>query len=306
MTWLTPAVGLVILLALGADVFITVLHPDGHGGPITRRLSGGWWRLWRSAAPGGERRDRWLALGGPFLAALTPAMWALLLIAGFALIYCPWMDRFLVSPGSLRAPWTEAIYYSGFVAATLGNGDIIPDLPALRLLTVIEAVSGFALFSAALSYILAVYRENGRKTTLASELALHYHARASTSASGPMTQREDWLEHVARELMHVIGDHAQYPILHYFRPSDSRDSLALQLAPLVRLASSQEGQADGTDGEGTSPGVSVVAAAVDRYLTAADTRFVRAKDDPSGDAATPEARYRRLLAYLGYRDLPSL
>lgn len=79
----------------------------------------------------------------------------------------------MVSPGALRAPWTEALYYSGMAAATLGTGDIVPDLPALRLLAVMEALSGFALLSASLSYIMAIYNENGRKTTLAAELALH-------------------------------------------------------------------------------------------------------------------------------------
>ena len=89
-------------------------------------------------------------MGGPFLAVLTPPAWALIVVAGFALIFYAWIEGFLVSPGSLRAPWAEVLYYSGFSAATLGTGDVLADLPALRLLTILEGLSGFALLSASL------------------------------------------------------------------------------------------------------------------------------------------------------------
>lgn len=308
---LLPVIGALVLLALAADVFITVFHPEGHGGLLTRHLSRLLWRFWRAVAPRGSARDGWLALGGPFLALLAPAVWMLLLITGFALIYYPWIEEFLVSPGALRTPWTEALYHSGLAAATLGSGDIIPDRPALRLLTVLEAVSGFALLSAALSYILAIYRENGRKTTLAANLALHRDAsRGPRGASSPRgaggaelaDQRDRWLEEVARELMHVIQAHAQYPILHYFRPVDDGGSLALQIGPLVELGSPSELR-DRRGDMAPTPGVVLAAHAVDRYLDAANERFVTGREAGGEDGdrqPSVEERYHRLLHYLGY------
>lgn len=309
MNLLLPALGVGLLLFLAADVFVTVFHPEGHGGPLTQRQNSTVWWLWKKVAPSGARRDGWLGIGGPVLAVLTPAVWSLLLVAGYALVYYPWVERFLVSPGTLRPHWAEALYYSGFVAATLGTGDIVPDLVPLRLLSILEALSGFALLSAALSYILAIYRENGRKVTLASELALHDTGERAAADGEPVArERERWLEQVARELVHVTQAHAQYPILHYFRSPDQRNSLALQLAPLVRLASSRVDEE--TDGGGRAapsaaarptPGTALVTQATQRYVTAADERFVRS--DP--DAATgsgPADRYRRLLDYLGYEE----
>lgn len=299
MELLLPLVGASVLLLLAVDLFVTVFHPEGHGGPLTQRHNGAVWGLWKKAAPSGKRRDGWLGLGGPVLAVLTPAIWALLLVAGFALIYYPWMERFLVSPGTLRVHWVEALYFSGFAAATLGTGDIVPDLAPLRLLSIVQALSGFALLSASLTYILAVYRENGRKTTLASELALHYRrGDAGAEPSAVAEEPELWLKHVVRELLHVTQAHAQYPILHYFRPSDAHNSLALQLEPLVRMSGSGGLGSPAGDQPGSSE-AALVSDSLDRYLTAADRRFVRS---PSGEAGggSLDDRYRRLLDYLGY------
>ena len=301
MNLLLPALGAALLLLLATDLFVTVFHPEGHGGPLTRRQSRTVWWLWKTVAPSGARRDGWLGIGGPLLAMLTPAVWSVLLVAGYALVYYPWMERFLVSPGTLRPHWAEALYYSGFAAATLGTGDIVPDLVSLRLISIVEALSGFALLSAALSYILAIYRENGRKATLASQLALHFHGeRDAAGTEAVASERERWLEEVAGELTHVTQAHAQYPILHYFRATDPRNSLALQLAPLVRLASSRDGEDTGNRGApeaGPTPASTLVAEAVERYLVAADERFVRPIEGTGGG---PSDRYRRLLDYLGY------
>lgn len=304
MTVFFPLAGLAVLLLLGMDVFITVFHPAGHGGPLTRRQNGLVWALWRRVAPGERRRrDEWLALGGPALAVLTPIIWAVVLVAGFALIYYPSMERFLVSPGALRAHWLEALYYSGYAAATLGTGDVVPDVPALRLLTVFEAFSGFALLSASLSYIFAIYRENGRKTTLASELSLRDEAEGSGRVARIGAERDEWLEDVARELLHVTGSHSQYPILHYFRPSDPNSSLTLQLGALVRMAES-DGRSIGESADSTEapkPGEVLVLGALNRYLEAADRRFVRGgRGMGHEDGDDIGVRYGRLLDYLGY------
>lgn len=307
MSLFFPVAGLAVLLLLGTDVFITVFHPEGHGGPLTRRQNGLIWKIWRRVAPGGrQRRDEWLALGGPALAVLTPIIWAVLLVAGFALIYYPWMERFLVSPGTLRSHWAEALYYSGYAAATLGTGDIVPDIPGLRLLSIVEAFSGFALLSSALSYIFAIYRENGRKSTLASELSLRDDAEGSGRVARIGGERDEWLEDVARELLHVTGSHSQYPILHYFRPSDPRSSLAIQLGSLVRLEESRGHDMEtpvAERGESPTPGEVLVLGALSRYLEAADRRFVRgggSKEDGDIEGPPNPMRYGRLLDYLGY------
>ena len=291
MTALLLLSGVALLILLAADVFSTVFHPEGHGGPLTRAQAHLVWTIWKAVAPRREPiRNTWLSFGGPTLAILTPATWALILVCGFALMFYPWITSFLVSPGSLRTPWSEALYFSGFAAATLGTGDVVPDLPALRLLTVVEALCGFALLSASLSYILAIYRENGRKATLASELALHYALQNERPDATCTAADHLWIKGVARELLHVTNAHAQYPILHYFRPKNDSSSLTLQIAPLLAEA--------GELRDADAPGAALLAAAVDRYLEAADARFV--PDAVRMRGHVPNRRYGRLLHYLGY------
>ncbi len=141
----------------------------------------------------------------------------------------------------------RALYFSGFAAATLGTGGIVPDLVALRLLSILQALSRFALLSAALSY------------------------RAGPTGDHPSSleqERERWLEHVARELIHLIQAHAQYPILHYFRGTDPRNSITLQLAPLIDLAKSA--QEASTRPGGSTSGAALVSGSLERYLAASD------------------------------------
>ena len=55
MTDLLSAIaGLLVLAFVGMDVFITVFHPEGHGGPLTRRQNRLVWGLWKATAPRGS------------------------------------------------------------------------------------------------------------------------------------------------------------------------------------------------------------------------------------------------------------
>ena len=288
---LIPAAGSLLLLLLAIDVFLTVIHPEGHGGPLTRRQNRLLWALWKAAAPRSSRREAWLGLAAPTLAVLTPAIWAALLVTGFALLYFPAVEGFLVSPGALRAHWAESLYVSGIAAATLGTGDVVPDSIAVRLLTVVEALSGFALLSAALSYILSIHTEHAVKTTLAADIAAQFDASAR-SDEDPF-EREQWLDGVTQRLLHVMHAHAQYPILHYFHPADRRDSLTVQLAPFVeRMTDASRDARSVADGAAT--------AAVERYLRAAQDRFLPPSKSPDHEGDGSAATYARLRRYLAY------
>jgi hypothetical protein len=110
------------------------------------------------------------------MAVLTVLVWVVLLVVAFALIYHPWINSFLVSPGSLRVHWLEALYYSGYTAATLGFGDLVPDHELLRLLAPLEAFLGFAVLSASITYLSSVFRELVSMHTLATNIAGYFGA----------------------------------------------------------------------------------------------------------------------------------
>lgn len=304
-----PLLGVALLLLLFVDVFRTVFLPQGHGGPLSRRMYQLIWGAFRKLGTrGGRARVAWLRLGGPTLALLTPAVWASLLVVGYALIFLPWIDTFLASPGRLGQGWVESLYYSGYSAATLGLGDMVATLPALRILTVVEAFSGFALVTASLSYVLVVYREQGIVAALALDVCTHLPDGADTvPRSGDPHHLQAWarwMEGVARSLLHVTQAHSQYPVLHYFRPIDPTKSLPVQAGALVEL---RRRLGDPAPDAGPAilvsyPGWRALFNAVEEYVSTVDSGFVPENDDCEdySDQGELERAHGRMLRYMGY------
>lgn len=239
-----PALGVALLVSLVVDVFSTVFSARGLGGPVNRRQNRALWTLFRGFGTRGDGsvRSEWLALAGPVMVVTTVGVWVLWLVVGFALIYYPWIESFLVSPGTVRTPVLEVLYYSGYTAATLGFGDVVADAEALRLLAPVEALGGFALLSASVTYFLAVYRELIRKEALAAWIDSHFgsHERYGSPAvrDGEEGGREvlaRWSESLSGSLSEVLLAHFQYPVLHYFRASKTWRSLPVQLGRLLDL-----------------------------------------------------------------------
>ena len=291
------AIAVALLVLLLADVFFTVFDAEGRGGPLNRVQNRLLWRLFRVAA--GESRAM-LALAAPLMAVVTLASWVAILVAAFAIAYYPFIDSFLVSPGQTRSSWSESIYYSGYTAATLGFGDIVPDLPWLRILAPVEAFLGFALLSVSVTYLLAVYRELLGVQTIAVSLDAYVKAGLLEHLDRPEPdpQAARFLESSSLALLHALGAHFQYPVLHYFRPREPTRSLVMQLAPLVPYARERKR-------ERVSKGLACDAflEAVERYLMLVEDHFIpkRFEPDAAGAGATEvERAYARLLRFMRY------
>jgi hypothetical protein len=240
MQWIAPVTGALLLLALTADVIITVFHPEGHGGPLFRVLSRGIWAGIRGIAQraGSQRKATILAYAGPLLTVIMPAIWVVVLVAGFALLYLPWILELVEIPGTLGPRWKEAVYHSLNAASTLGMGDVHARHTGLRWLTAVQALAGFGLVTAALSYFMGVYRELPVMRTLAAEIRNRLDTEDALDAIFDEKNRDDWdqwFEHVARTLIHLRYVFAQYPILHFFRPPAAHDEFLVQLGRLLRL-----------------------------------------------------------------------
>lgn len=298
--------GVALLMFLFTDVFLTVFHAQGHAGPLSRAQNRVVWRVFRAAGirSNGEPRTGVLAMAAPAMIVTTLATWVVLLVAGFALIYLPRMDTFLFSPGALRTPWLEAVYYSAYTAATLGLGDMVADLESLRILTAVEAFAGFALLSVSVTYMLAVYRELLAMKTLASEIAGYVRPGVAYVRSFARSEGRDavarWMESVTSALMHVMQAHFQYPVLHYFRPQEADSALPLQLTALRDLSAtggkSESGEKDPAD----HPSWRALQDATGVYLRTVEDVFIPRTFEPRGADSDQERAHRRLLAYMVY------
>jgi len=228
------------------------------------------------------------------------------LVIGFALIYRSSLGGLALDETSGAIAWVEAIYYSGYVATTLGIGDVVATTWWLRLITIVEALTGFGLLALATSYVFAISREVTNTSALALEVATlrGTHAFESDEVESKAALSR-WAEEWARSLFRITDAHGRYPLLHFFRPADPDRSLLVQLAWLLPLAGvhTVEGEADPT--HLPPPAKEVLERAITRYLKELNQRCVprRFYPIPPGEVSL-EILYARLLRHMCYEAGP--
>nr|WP_225443260.1 potassium channel family protein [Lolliginicoccus lacisalsi] len=216
------------------DIYATLWHPQGLG-TICR---GVFELLWRVAGKLGNGRK--MASVGPLGLAVTTVTWAVMLVLGWALLYLPHMPAGFVFSSSLQPASSSdplaALYLSLVTVATLGFGDITPVLPALRVLVPLQALAGFWLFTAAITWVLQVYPALGRRRTVARQLSLMATTGAEeVVAGGEASIAAQWLVSMSDALATVEMDLAQYGETYFFSEADSDRSLAATLSFVPRL-----------------------------------------------------------------------
>ncbi len=226
-------VGLVLLVVY--DVYATILHSRSRSGPIAEPLNSIIWRTVLAVAFKLSRstRHRLLNSVGPLLLPLLIVIYILTLIVGFATIYYPRMPaEFIFSPQATGGGWMDAVYFSGVTLITVGYGDIAPHSTAMRLVSLFQALSGFALISLAITYLITVYGQLERKRVAA--LAFYYHSEQGADAAGFIANHfvedkfhglEATLRIASREMQLILESHTEHSVLHYFHPIEVHKSL---------------------------------------------------------------------------------
>ncbi|MGR7026894.1 potassium channel family protein [Geodermatophilus sp. URMC 62] len=235
-TWLATAVGILLVLLVLRDVVHTLWHPSGRRG-LSRRLMQALWRAGRRS-----RRSGTGFLGGPMAMVVVVLAWVLLLVVGWTLVYWPHLpDGFVYGSGLAadRGGPLDAAYLSLVTLATLGFGDIVPQDPWLRLAVPVQALIGFVLLTAAVTWVLQVYPALSRRRALALRLALLRRAALPAAAVGAGLLRE-----LAVDLAQVRIDVTQHAETHYFRDVDPETALPLQLPVALDLAEAAACSAD--------------------------------------------------------------
>jgi hypothetical protein len=188
------------------------------------------WRLWRglvAVTPEGRRRQGLLNVYGPMSLLGLFTVWALCLILAFALLQWSFgshLDLVRGAPGF----WTD-VYMSGTTFFTLGLGDVTPNDPVARLLTVLEAGMGFGFLALVIGYLPVLYNAFSRRELNISlldaragspptaEELLRRHSADQSSFERLLADWERW----AAELME---SHLSYPVLAYYRSQHQNQS----------------------------------------------------------------------------------
>jgi voltage-gated potassium channel Kch len=260
-TIILTTAGAVLLVLVAYDVYATVLHSSARYGPIGEGLNRAVWRLARKVAfrLGRKRRHKLLNMVGPALMPLLIVTYIVLLTLAFALLYTPHVpDDFVIAAGpKADAPWLNAAYFSGCTLTTLGYGDIVPRTAALRFVALIEAASGFALISLAITYLLAVNTALERKRAVA--LSLYHQAGEGADAAGYIAHYfvdgkfhglREALRTSTRDIQALLESHVEHPVIHYFHPIEVYRSLPrilfllLETCTVIRATLDREETAD--------------------------------------------------------------
>ncbi|MBL1098426.1 potassium channel family protein [Streptomyces coffeae] len=239
MEWLISLAGVTLVMAALRDLFHTLWHPSRHGG-LSRLVMTALWKLARHV----RARGRVVGLVGPLAMVTVVGMWAVIIILGWAIIYWPHMPgAFTFAPGSRAAEQPallDSVYLSLVTVATLGLGDVVPADGWLRLVSPLEALVGFVLLTATVSWVLEIYPALTRRRALAVRLAL-------LRDTDPTTGQLDCvvgallLDSLATEVVRVRIDFTQYAEAYYFHDGEDHSSLAATVGYAADLA--QRGQA---------------------------------------------------------------
>ena len=228
----------VALIALVIDDIFTVLFRSGAesrlSGWLTRRL---WWLLRRA----GRRSRHVLALAGPLAVATVICAWAVLLIAGWALIYLPhYPDGYLLADGvAAHSAAVGALRMSLEMLTTLGSSTAQPNAAWLQIASPVEALIGFGLLTAAVAWLLQIYPVLSRRRSLAYEIHLltgtEQRLGLDVLEMQPFVASQLYAELTSR-LIAVERDLVKFPIAYYFAESDRRFALSTALPHLAALA----------------------------------------------------------------------
>jgi len=230
------ALGGVALLAIVLwDAFEVVLLPRRipRALRLSRLLLKALWILWAvrgRAISDRNRREDFLGLYALLSLIVLVVLWAVGLIVGFAALNWAFGSH-LASAGG-HAGFRTDLYMSGTTFFTLGLGDVSPTSPLARLVTVIEAGTGFGFLALMLAYVPVLYQSFSKRETRTTMLdqwagspptsaVLLRRCFESRDPGAALNQLlRDW-ELAAAE---ILESHLSYPILAYFRSQHDNQS----------------------------------------------------------------------------------
>lgn len=231
--------GSLIVLFTLRDIFHTVFHPIGTGA-IGEKLSTVIWKAFRAAS---HLHHSLLSIAGPLSMVANIAAWALLLFIGWTLIFWTFLPRLFVYTneiaGGTHYNFLDAMVLSSSLLVTLNVAELLHWSSPLALLLPLEALLGFGLFTASITWVLSSYpvlqRRQSAANTIAAIRDIDHKQHLSLCHTDPI-YATDVVSTVAATLLDLRTDLLQFPVTYYFHALEDRDSLAKCIDYLPGLA----------------------------------------------------------------------
>jgi hypothetical protein len=254
MAWIGAIAAVVLVVVVLSDAFAAMILPRRvtHV-TLVRLFYRCTWTSWRAAArliPPGRRRNAFLSVFGPLSLLVLITVWALGLIAGFALLH--WSVGTAIS--GTEGNFLVYLYFSGTTFFTLGYGDLVPTGAAGRVLSAIEAGLGYGFLAVIISYLPVLYQAFSRREITISLL----DARAgSPPTAGEVLRRLGadcnvagmgaFLVEWERWAAELLESHLSYPMLSFYRSQHENQSWVGALTAILDTSAVLIAGVDGPD-----------------------------------------------------------
>lgn len=301
--------GFILLLVVVWDAFETVVLPRR----VTRRLRlarlfyRSTWIPWSAVARRmrpGNRREAFLSFYGPLSLIMLISLWAVGLVAGFAILQ--WALQLSVNAPEGTPTFLTYLYVSGTSLFTLGLGDVTPQSGVARAITVAEAGTGFGFLAVVIGYLPVLYQSFSKREMSISLL----DARAGSPPTAAELLRRHVQGQTLEELAHflrnweqwtaeLLESHLSFPVLCYYRSQHNNQSW---LAALTTILDASALMIVGIEGAPARQGQLTFAMA--RHAVADLSLIFRKRPRrPAQDRLSPEdlSRLRQTLAAAGVK-----
>jgi hypothetical protein len=230
--------GLLFCFSAVLDAFQTIILPRRPVGRfrITKLFYVLTWAPWSWVARhtrNPKAREQIYSSFGPGSLLLLLMVWALLLVAGFGLLFfglrTPFADT--MADASALARLRTDLYVSGTTLFTLGIGDVLPRSLAARALIVIESGTGLGFVALVIGYVPVLYTSFSRREV---SVALLDARAGSPPTSTELLRRHSFpggqealvvlLIEWERWSAEILESHISYPILCTYRSQHDNQS----------------------------------------------------------------------------------
>lgn len=233
--WLEQTLGLLLLLFVLWDVFLTVLYARMGIGFISYQLARLIWRFFQWVSqPFSHYRGNILSFCGPTILVLLVLVWSFALTLGTALIIHPELGTSIRSSnGETPTDFITAMYAGGSSMSIVGASDFTPHTSLSRMFYLFTSLIGMSVTSLTLTYLMQVYTALHRRNALGLKVHLFTaetgdaaEMLASLGPEGQFNGGYNNLSQLATDMAQIKESHHFYPVLFYFRFRDAYYSVS--------------------------------------------------------------------------------
>jgi hypothetical protein len=236
------AAGALIVLAVLADLFVTVFNYDGFSF-LANRLHGVLWKTMRTLSRPlpTDARHTVLSLGSASMLPLTYVFWLGLAVTGFAMMFRAGLSAHGFSSRAGTGIGT-GFYLSAGCITSLTFGDVVPRSGLMRALVDVETVIGLTTFTLALGYVVTTFGVLRTLDGLHAIVRRHAEDPGKPSSilarhfrGGQPTELPSLLGSITEKLEDYDQGLRRYPVVYYFHTRRLARSIPRIFSNLGRL-----------------------------------------------------------------------